>query len=349
MSNIQTIIERSTTINNGDFTNSRTNKYNTYAISNFRGGIGKSTLSFNLSFEISKHYKTLMLDTCSQRNLSQNIFGESLVDMEKSIYDALVSKMTNTSEVPMDDIVFPVKHSCQPFMKNKQCFMVPGSAKLFLFPSLLYSQLAQYAQLDKSYKIEASKKTLTLINDIISSICMHHKLEKTLIDTSPFFGGATHLSWCAAEALIIPVRVDQHSIEALDLTLKMLNSDDMDFVKFNQQGGLSNIPKVHAIAMTHCGWNRQKKNTPDRTTQFFVEKALEIAQKYSHLFSENDVTKCFYLFDDFHACGRISGKFRIPISKLNAGETKVIDGQRLIVTPSVGRYANQIQNLANDL
>jgi chromosome partitioning protein len=58
---------------------------------------------------------------------------------------------------------------------------------------------------------------------------------KILIDTSPFFGGATHLAWAAADALIIPVRVDQHSLEALRLTLEMLKSEKMDFRKFNTE------------------------------------------------------------------------------------------------------------------
>ena len=28
------------------------------------------------------------------------------------------------------------------------------------------------------------------------------------MDTSPFYAGGTHLAWCAADAVIIPVRVD---------------------------------------------------------------------------------------------------------------------------------------------
>ena len=52
--------------------------------------------------------------------------------------------------------------------------------------------------------------------------------KKILIDTSSFFG-ATHLAWMAAEALIVPVRVDQSSLEALDLTLRMIGDIRMGF------------------------------------------------------------------------------------------------------------------------
>jgi chromosome partitioning protein len=171
------------------------------------------------------------------------------------------------------------------------------------------------------------------------------KPEKVLIDTSPFFGGATHLAWMAAEALIIPVRVDEFSIEALRLTLEMLRKKNMDFLKFNQQAGITHVPMVHAIAMTHCGWNRQKKNTPDSSTKFFVQQAIAVAKEFAELFSEANITDCFYLLDDFHSSGRISGKQRIPLSRLESGKKYIIDGQRLEVNPSVDRYKREIQNL----
>lgn len=153
----------------------------------------------------------------------------------------------------------------------------------------------------------------------------HAKPEKVLIDTSPFFGGATHLAWVAADALIIPVRVDQHSIEALRLTLRMLTDPNMDFQKFNAQAGIKHTPKVHAIVMTHCGWNRQKPNSPDSSTRFFVEQALATAQEFASVFSDDDVSRRFYLLDDFHSSGRISGNQRIPLARLHSGKKYVVE------------------------
>ena len=56
----------------------------------------------------------------------------------------------------------------------------------------------------------------------------------------------------------------------------------MDFLRLNEQAEIETIPKVHAIVMTHCGWNRQTINTPDRATQAYLAKAIEIA-KNQHL------------------------------------------------------------------
>src|SRR5262249_22129758 len=155
----------------------------------------------------------LLVDTCSQRNFSQNIFGDDIHEFPLTLYDALITEMTGGEPLDSQDISFPVKASCIPFRHTRPASMIPGSSKLFLFPSLLYSQLAQYSQLGGTpYQSEASARALTVVKRIIERAAKYCKAEKILIDTSPFFGGATHLSWVAADALIIPVRVDQHSI-----------------------------------------------------------------------------------------------------------------------------------------
>jgi hypothetical protein len=129
----------------------------------------------------------------------------------------------------------------------------------------------------------------------------------------------------------------------------MVKNPNMDFQKFNNQAGLIHQPKVHAIVMTHCGWNRQKKNTPDNSTRFFVERAIEVAKRFGDVFSEIEISKCFYLLDDFHSSGRISGKQRIPLSKLESGKKYIVDGQRLEVNPSVDRYKRESSPKAGDL
>jgi chromosome partitioning protein len=119
----------------------------------------------------------------------------------------------------------------------------------------------------------------------------------------------------------------------VDLTLKMLIDPDMDFQKFNTQAGINHVPRVRAIVMTHCGWNRQKPNNPDSSTRFFIEQALNVAEGYSRVFSESDISKCFYLLHDFHSSGRISGNQKIPLAKLVSGKKYIVEGQRLEVNP----------------
>ncbi|WP_421513882.1 ParA family protein [Enterobacter ludwigii] len=351
MDALSTVIERAGKVQNGEPIAPRTKKFESYAVSNFRGGIGKSTLSFNLAYEMSSVDPTLVLDLCPQRNMTQSLLGEDLTAFETTIYDALLAEITNTGPVDLDELIMRVASGNPSFLGShrKKSFIIPGSQELFLFPSLLYSQLAQYQQLGPVRGQAPSAKVLNSIASIINLAKNKTKATKVLVDTSPFFGGATHLSWCAAEALIIPVRVDQHSVEALRLTLEMLANEDSEFHKFNRQAGINNVPKVHAITMTHCGWSRQNKNNPDSSTKYFLQRALEISKEYEHLFSEQDCANCFYLLDDFLSSGRISGKQRIPLAKLSAGKKFTVDGQRLEVNPSIERYKREMKHLAFSL
>lgn len=346
---VEEIMDRSQRVLNGGELYARSRTFNSYAVSNFRGGIGKTTLSFNLAYELAQHYRMLLLDTCSQRNFSQSLLGDNIYNTQHSIYDVLVRQITNTSAIEADELLYAVRSSCNAFNSIKQTYLIPGSSSLYLYPSLLYSTLAQYQQLQGAHREEASKRVVNSIKTIINDVSNASKHEKILIDTSPFFGGATHLSWAAVEALIVPVRVDQNSIEAFRQMLEMLSDKTLDFHRLNKQAGIEHQPIVHAVVMTHCGWNRQRANMPDSSTRYFVEKAVEVADDFSKYFSEDNVSDCFYLLDDFHSSGRISGKQRIPLSKLVSGEKHVIEGQRLEVNPSVNRYKKEIRNLADDL
>jgi chromosome partitioning protein len=323
-----------------------TARFGTYAISNFRGGIGKSTLAFNLAWEVSRRHKALLVDLCPQCNFTQSLLGPDAMRPQATVYDALLPHvMAGTPEVRADDLLVSVPPSCVPFKNGNSVHVVPGSKDLFLFPSVLYTQLSTAANLG-ARSTNTTRNILQSVELIVSELCGHLKAEKTIIDSSPFFGGATHLGWVAADALIVPVRVDQHSMDALKLTLSMLQDDSMDFLRLNKQAGITKRPKIHAIVMTHCGWNRQTKFTPDRSTQAYLVQVIEIAKANKDLFSCDDPIDAIHLLDDFHSAGRISGSRRIPLAQLSVGESYTVEGQKLEVNDSLVRYQKELKSLA---
>jgi chromosome partitioning protein len=349
MTNLDDLLSRFKAIANGDVVTSTVPKFERYAVSNFRGGIGKSTLAFNLSWELSRQQKTLLLDVCPQSNFTQSLLGEDALNQSKSIYDALLPYvMAGTPAILPDDLIVSVPPSCLAFKGGKSTYLIPGSKELFLFPSLLYTQLSTASTLG-GRSADTSKNILESLSQVVSSITTHTSTTKTLIDTSPFFGGATHLSWVAADAIIIPVRVDQHSMEALKLTLSMLKNESMDYLRLNKQAGIPKKPKVHSIVMTHCGWSRSNALTPDRSTQAYLSQVIEIVKSNADLFASSSPIDSIHLLDDFHSAGRISGTKRIPLAQLREGETHTIDGQRLEVNKSITRYQRELKALASSL
>ncbi len=346
MNDLERLVERFRKVIEGKEVIRPKSRFKTYAISNFRGGIGKSTLAFNLAFEVSRTRNTLLLDLCPQCNFTQSLLGEDAENQEATIYDALLPRvMAGTPAIQPDDLVVSVPPSCTSFKAGGRVLTVPGSKELFLFPSLLYTQLSAAANLGTRSK-ETTRNILQSVEQLAYDLGEHMKATKVLMDTSPFFGGATHLGWVAAEALVIPVRVDQHSMEALKLTLSMLKDPDMDFLRLNRQAGIDRIPKVHAVVLTHCGWNRQTAYTPDRSTQAYMTQVIEIARANADLFSCDDPIEAIHLLDDFHSAGRISGSKRIPLAELQVGQSFTIQGQKLEVNDSLDRYQKELKSLA---
>ena len=349
MAHIDDLLERFKNVAEGKYVVRPHVDFNSYAVSNFRGGIGKSTLSFNLAWELSRKKKLFLLDVCPQTNFTQLLLGGAISEQAYTIYDAFLTMvMPGTKQIKSSDLVTSVPAYCTSFKKGQDVFVIPGSNELFLFPSLLYTQLSTAAQLG-SRSEGTTKSILMTINSILELVKKVFAYDKVLMDTSPFFGGGTHLAWVAADALIIPTRVDQQSVDALRLTLSMLRNPNMDFLRLNKQGGISKVPKVHAIVMTHCGWSRQKEFTPDRSTQAYLKVALEIANDFSDLLSSENPVECIHLLDDFHSAGRISGSKRIPLAELTVGDQHLIEGQKLEVNPSLTRYVNELRSLASTL
>ena len=182
-------------------------KFKTYAVTNFRGGIGKTTLSFNLAYAMCQKYMTLFLDMCPQQNFTSLFLKDKKQYDGSTIHDALMEKMMGEAwDVDSERLALRVQDTNEQFQDGKTCYYIPGSSKLFLYPSQFYSRLNEYyGMTTQGGNKKAVAVVLNMLKDIIDQQMELTKTEKVLIDTSPFFAGGTHLAWAASDALIIPV------------------------------------------------------------------------------------------------------------------------------------------------
>lgn len=349
MNELQYILNRHAAVLNGGTFPKPEQAFSRYAVSIFRGGIGKTTLAFNLAYEMSRKDTLLVADVCPQRNLSELLLGEDVHTSGTDIYDALIPYVAaGMDQVGPGELGMRISQSCQAFRGGKKSYAIKGSNSLYLFASSLYGGLNQLSMMAPARRTQAMSRILLSLRTLLDAEAKALKTSKTLIDTSPFFGGATHLAWMAAEALIVPIRVDQSSLEAFDLTLRMLEDKSMDFLRYANEIGMAQAaPKIHVIAMTHCGWGRTKPNTLDHSTQVYVQQVIDKIKTKGHLFSSSNPLDSIVLLDDFHSAGRISGSNRVPLATLDVGRFVSIKGKRVQVNASLTRYQRELQFLAS--
>ncbi|HBY63887.1 MAG TPA: chromosome partitioning protein [Solibacterales bacterium] len=316
-----------------------------YAVSNLRGGVGKSSIAFNLAYEMSRKSAALLADVCPQCNFTELLLGDFRPKV--NIYDALRPTILGSAfgDQPKD-LSYRVSSYCDAFKggAGNGAFVIGGNPELFAFPSLLYQQLnTAYSQQNKT----AVGKLLRGMHTILEGEREITKASKVLIDTSPFYAGGTHLAWCAVEALIVPVRVDEHSLESLELLFRQLSEPSRDFQMWNERAGGLTTPKIAAIVMTMVGSKSQKEATPDAASRMYIERAIALSEQYAKLFNYPDPTDAFVITDDFHSAGRISGAERIPITELQIRRFHRVEGRRLQVNQSAVRYQKQLRYLAS--
>jgi cellulose biosynthesis protein BcsQ len=293
---------------------------------------------------MSRRHAVLLADVCPQANLTEVIMKAEKPKV--TIYNALQPRVLGPAfGEEAKDIAFRVSQYAPSFAGGKGCYFVAGDAELYEFPSYLYQQLGVANTRNNSTIV---KTLLWSLRDILKQEAKELRCESIIIDTSPFYSGGTHLAWCAADALIVPVRVDEHSVESLGLLLDLLEDKSRDFQQWNERGGCLSTPKVAAVVMTMAGAKSQKEATPDAASRMFIERALRIAGKRPSLF-EGDPADAFVITDDFMSAGRISGAKSIPISELKVGGFHTVSERRLQVNQSAERYQRELAYLTSIL
>jgi cellulose biosynthesis protein BcsQ len=318
-------------------------KHNRYAICNLRGGIGKSTLSFNLAYDAKD---IIAIDTCPQAN-STSFFTQGRQATGVTIYDALLPYMLPRMQFP-SRIAQKIELTNEYFSGGNALF-VPSSANLYEFPSIMESALSQARGIPGESE-RARAQILNSFRDLLDRETKIYETPNVIIDTSPFFSGATHLAWHAVDSLIVPVRTDQQSVDSLKLLITLLSDPARSFLR-SQEGLELHSPKIQMVVVTHCGWSTRPgaRNEPNNQTVIYLEKVREIVKEHIHLFTTNDPDNHIVPLDDFLGSGRISSAKQIPIKCLTPNQSFTIGDQRVEVNASVEKCQKQLSFISSNI
>jgi chromosome partitioning protein len=158
---------------------------------NQKGGVGKTSLTLNMGFELAKSgCKTLLVDIDPQASLSKNLIGEDRLPECKGIEELFLSD----SEDPAGYIVS---------LSGENLHILP-----------CHSELASV-----SAKILLDSSSFFALKEIVSKIS---GFDFILIDTPPSLGILTLNSFIAAEHLLIPIAPAVYSLLAVNDLLQSI-------------------------------------------------------------------------------------------------------------------------------
>jgi len=160
------------------------------AVTNQKGGVGKTTTSINVSAALAYlGYKVLLVDVDSQANASTGV-GIYKGAAEKTIFDLLVDDLEAKS------IILETS--------EKNLYLIPSSQELSGIDSLIMS--------DKKREFRLKNKIEHIRNDY----------DFIIIDCPPSLGLLTINALTAADSTLIPVQCEYYALEGLTQLLNTI-------------------------------------------------------------------------------------------------------------------------------
>lgn len=161
-----------------------------FAITNQKGGVGKTTTAVNLGAYLAVlGKKVLVLDNDPQGNATSGL-GFKKSEVKKCIYDVLIS------EIPIEEVILPTQ------VPNLEA--VPATIRLAGAEAELVGMMARDQRLRRS--VEPVRNNYDYI----------------LIDCPPSLGNLTLNALAAADAVIVPIQCEYYALEGLSQLMKTL-------------------------------------------------------------------------------------------------------------------------------
>jgi cellulose biosynthesis protein BcsQ len=190
------------------------------ALFNHKGGVSKTTTTFNLGWMLaSKGKKVILVDADPQCNLTGMALGESTEQDE-----ARIEKIYNTPSNIKTGLA-PAFESQPKAIEAVDCIPIEGRDGLFLLPGHVgfaeYEVTLGIAQ-ELSGSIQALKNLPGSITDLLEKTAQKFDADYILIDMSPSLGAINQNLLMTSNFFVIPTTADFFSVMAIDSLAKVL-------------------------------------------------------------------------------------------------------------------------------
>ncbi len=207
------------------------------AITNQKGGVGKTTTSVNLSAALAYlGKKVLLIDIDPQANATQGI-GVDRASLELTVYDAIIQS------IPLDDIIV---HTDVDGLD-----IVPANIDL----AGVEIELSQV----KSGREKRLKKVLDDVKD---------RYDYVIIDCPPALGLLNTNALTASDAVLIPVQCEYYALEGLT---QLLNTILLTQKVFNEDLTIEGVLLTMLDSRTNLGIEVSQE-----VRKYFREKVYEV-------------------------------------------------------------------------
>ena len=176
---------------------------------NNKGGVGKTTLAYNVAVKFSEMgYKTVLVDLDPQCNLSRlslGSFEETLFsNTQKTIYTVLEGIIKGGADI--DKTV-----NFEKIGTNDNLFILPGSIKLSQYENSLISSYGEAAQ-----GIERGFFITSAIDRFLTEKGLNEEIDLFVIDTSPNLNLLNRIIFLGSDYFITPLMPDAFSVQGIE-------------------------------------------------------------------------------------------------------------------------------------
>jgi cellulose biosynthesis protein BcsQ len=190
------------------------------ALFNHKGGVSKTTTTFNLGWMLaSKGKRVILVDSDPQCNLTGMALGEETEDDEARIQEIY----NTTSNIKIG--LAPAFESQPRAIEAVNCIPVQGRDDLLLLPGHVgfaeYEVTLGIAQ-ELSGSIQALKNLPGSINDLFEKTAAKFDADYILIDMSPSLGSINQNLLMISDFFLVPTTADFFSVMAIDSLAKVL-------------------------------------------------------------------------------------------------------------------------------